>query len=755
MKSSAESEAERYTAVAADHLHALVDAMTEGIISADEQGEIVSWNAAAKALFGYGADAPPRGSLAALIPGCLDPPSAGPHVASAERTARRADGTEFVAEVATSPMTFEGARFTVATIRDVTRRREAEDARRTSEERYRRIIETTHEGVCIADADYRFTFVNGRLSEMLGYEPNELLGMSVFDLMDEVGGVAQRERMVRRRAGLPESGELALERKDGREVWVMFESHSIYEDGEYKGVLSMMMDISERRRMEAHLRQSESQLHEAQHAARMGSWEWDLSTNVVTRSPEYDRMLEIDSPANAPAAFEAVHPDDRARVRARMDAAIRDRTPWSTEHRLVVPSGVLTVQAHGNVIVDEKGAPLRVVGTVQDITEKKSAEARIALSGRLASLGTLALGLAHEINNPLAVVTTSLDLIGEEARQLMAASPSTRLIGDLVHDAREAADRVREIVRGMKTFSRGDEEAPLPIDLRRMLDVAIDLTRREVRPHARLETHYGDVPIVIAPEARLGQVLIHLLVNAVQSFQGGDSETNEIRVVTRTGADGHAVVEIRDNGRGIPDEVIGRIFDPFFTMKDVGDGPGLGLSVCHGIVAALGGELTVTSELGAGSVFTVVLPAAAHERNIQPAPRTSAKPDSELRARVLVVDDDVMMAKTIGRVLRDHQTTFVMNGREALDLLLAGTVFDVILCDLVMPVMSGMELHAQLAERLPEALETMIFVTGGAFTVATQAFLDRVPNECIAKPFDQRGLRAAVQRAVRPRTMRP
>jgi PAS domain S-box-containing protein len=740
-------------ASAGDYFRCLVEATADGVISANGEGEIVTWNAAAKKLFGFAPDAMPCGTLTTLVPGCLDDEHDG---APVERVAHRTDGSLFPAEVGIAPMTVGDARFVVATVRDVSRRRAAEDALRASEERYRRIIETTHEGVCIADPDYRYTFVNARLAEMLGYSVRELVGMTVFELMDEAGGVAQRERMARRRDGRPESGELGLRRKDGVEIWVMFESHSIYEDGRYGGVLSLLMDISERRRMEARLRQSESQLREAQRVAHMGSWEWNLASNVVTRSAEFDRILEIGPGSDGSPAFDAIHPDDSARVRESLDQAIRDRARWSCDYRLVVRSGVRIVHARGEVVVDATGAAGRMVGTVEDVTEKREAEARMSLSGRMASLGTLALGLAHEINNPLASVTANLALIDEEIRRLAAVAPSTtfREIDEMVREASGAAERVRETVRGLKTFSRGDDEEPIPLDLRRVLDVAVDLTKSEVRSRARLVKDYGDTPVVIAGEARIGQVFINLLMNAAQACADGTSERNEVRVVTRTTADGRALVEVRDTGCGIPPEILGRIFDPFFTTKAIGAGTGLGLSVCHGIVSALGGQLTAESAGRGGSVFSVTLPPAPREPAIEPAPIASLRADPVSRASVLVVDDDVMVSTMIGRVLREHEITVATNGRDALDLLVAGRTFDVILCDLMMPVMTGMELHAQLSEKLPQLVESVIFVTGGAVTAETRAFLDRVPNECLDKPFNPRSLRAVVQRATRPRAPR-
>jgi PAS domain S-box-containing protein len=616
-----------------------------------------------------------------------------------------------------------------------------------NEELYRRIIETTHLGVCIADPDYRYTFANRRLCEMLGYEPDELVGMTVFDLMDEAGGNAQRARIERRRQGKPESGELALKRKDGSEVWVMFESHSIFEEGHFHGVLSMMMDISERRRIEGLLQRGEAQLREAQHVAQLGSWEWDLRTNALVRSEECRHILGVvglDAPAQ-----DRIHPDDRARVLEARTQSLRDGKPWTCDYRVVRDDGVRVVHARGEVVVDAAGEPVRMVGTVQDVTDKKEAEVRMILADRLVSMGTLALGVAHEINNPLASVTANLDLICEGLQRLTAspASADVSELREMAHEAREAAERVRSIVGGLKTFSRGDEDRPVALDLRRVLEVATNLTFNEIRHRAMVVKDYGDVPTVLADEGRLGQVFIHLLENAAESFPEGPMASHEIRVVTRTLPDGRALAEVHDTGPGIPGGVIARIFDPFFTTKAVGIGTGLGLSVCHGIVTGLGGELTVESTVGKGSVFRVVLPPAPAPPETAAIRPGSLRPEPAHRATVLIVDDDAVVAKTLSRVLKDHDLAIATNGREALDMLLTGRAFDVILCDLMMPVMNGMELHAELKATLPHVVERVVFITGGAFTPSTRAFLDSTPNECLQKPYDVGRLRALVQKA--------
>jgi two-component system, cell cycle sensor histidine kinase and response regulator CckA len=283
-----------------------------------------------------------------------------------------------------------------------------------------------------------------------------------------------------------------------------------------------------------------------------------------------------------------------------------------------------------------------------------------------------------------------------------------------------------------------------------VLELAINMAFNEIRHRARLVKDYGEVPAVEADEARLGQVFLNLLVNAAHAIREGQVERNEIRVRTRTDRAGRAVIEIRDTGCGIAPDVLGRIFDPFFTTKAVGDGSGLGLAICHGVVAALGGEITVESEPGKGSVFRVALPPAPLGSGTgAPASRARSSFESDRRGRVLVIDDEAMLTTTIQRILHKHEVTVAGSGREALEKIAAGADFEVILCDLMMPEMTGMDFHAELARLHPELLDRVVFLTGGAFTPAARAFLDGVPNDRLEKPFDPQNLRALVQRFVR------
>jgi CheY-like chemotaxis protein len=258
---------------------------------------------------------------------------------------------------------------------------------------------------------------------------------------------------------------------------------------------------------------------------------------------------------------------------------------------------------------------------------------------------------------------------------------------------------------------------------------------------------YGEHPLVQASESRLGQVFLNLLVNAAQALPEGQAQCNEIRV--RTAYDpssGRVLVEIADTGPGIPPEVRRKLFTPFFTTKPPGVGTGLGLVICQRIVTGLGGEITVASEVGKGTAFRVMLPVATEEAvAVRPPPPPAS---ARRRGRVLVVDDDRMLGQAIRRALREHDTVFVSDGKMALERLADDASFDVILCDLMMPVVTGMELHARLSARSPALAARMIFLTGGAFTPRAQAFLAEVPNPRLEKPFELGELRAMVNERV-------
>jgi PAS domain S-box-containing protein len=416
------------------------------------------------------------------------------------------------------------------------------------------------------------------------------------------------------------------------------------------------------------------------------------------------------------------------------------------------PSGELTwisVNARPLRLSDDE-APHSVVSTFHDITAQRVAQEaaeRLARNEHLITVGTLAAGVGHEINNPLTFILTNLELAMEELRTLGGSSSSRlRYVADMLGDAREGVERIRRIVRGLRAFARERSE-PVPTDVANSIEVSIQLAMHELRHRAKVSTELAETPPALADEARLSQILVNLLVNAAQAFPSPDPDRNRIVVGTSVGADGRIVITVRDNGPGIAPELQRRIFDPFFTTKPVGQGTGLGLSISQSIAISLGGELSVESTVGEGATFRLALPVA-------PVPKEgSRRPTAEgARARILVIDDDEPVLAAIARILEpSSDVVATKDAREAWRLLEAGEEFDVIFCDLMMPHISGPELWERVRARSAALADRFVFVTGGATSDQGLAFLEKVPNERIEKPFGVQTLRTLVQRILRAR----
>jgi two-component system cell cycle sensor histidine kinase/response regulator CckA len=378
----------------------------------------------------------------------------------------------------------------------------------------------------------------------------------------------------------------------------------------------------------------------------------------------------------------------------------------------------------------------------REITERKQMEAQLAQSDRLASVGVLAAGVAHEINNPLVYIMNNLSYV------LSHLPEGFDELTSALREARSGAERVRDIVKDLKTFSRSDGEKIEPVDVRQILDSAIKVAHNEIRHRAQLVRNYNEIPPVDA-NARLGQVFLNLILNAAHAIPEGDVANNQIAVsVERRDGSREVQVSIRDTGVGIPEDRMARIFDPFFTTKPVGVGTGLGLSICRNITEALGGRIEVSSEVGVGSTFSVTLPFSEQRQAVAMQPSSRPPALSSRSLRVLVVDDDVFVGRSIRRLLRpQHEVTLALSGRQALGLLRNGE-YDVIFCDVMMPEMTGMELHAMVSKQDARLSERFVFITGGPFTPEARLLFDRVTNPCIQKPFTPGDLASVLETAI-------
>lgn len=485
-----------------------------------------------------------------------------------------------------------------------------------------------------------------------------------------------------------------------------------------------------------------------QEVARVGSWEWSLETNALTWSDELRRTFSLPDGVEPTLEFftQAIHPDDRDRFLAEVDDAVSAQRPFYLNHRILLADGTVRwLHCRGVVLQGDGGRPMSVVGSSQDVTDQKMLEAKLLLSDRLASIGTMASGITHEINNPLAYIATNLELID---RHLSPAGgkPDLARVREALEAARHGSDRVREIVRGLKTFARPEEERLQAVSLARVVDFAARIVSVDLESRARLVREYVDVAHVIANEARLTQVFVNLLVNAAHAIERGTPDDNEIRIGIRATSGDRVVVEISDTGTGISKANLERIFDPFFTTKPTGLGTGLGLAICKGIIAELDGDISVESEPGVGSTFRVTLPVVSDPALVdaRPEPVPTSKTTCR-RSRILIVDDEQRYAKSLEMLLAsDYEVAIANNGKRALELFTQGERYDVILCDLMMPQMTGMDLHAALAELAPEQHARMVFLTGGATNDRARAFLSRSDIRHLEKPLELAELEAAI-----------
>ncbi len=451
-------------------------------------------------------------------------------------------------------------------------------------------------------------------------------------------------------------------------------------------------------------------------------------------------------------------------------------------------------------VLDEAGRVTHFLGVMRDVTERRAAHTRLLEQDRFAQIGTLASGVAHEINNPLAYVLMNLTLLEEQLPLLIASSrePSSRWVEltRAISEMRAGSNRISRIVNDIQYFSRVDTPANISCDIPPLLDRAIQMACTGMPSRSNVVCLYNgagvedaDRLIALADPARLSQVFLNLLINAIDSIPEGETHRRHVEVKSyRQGPS--IVVEICDQGVGIPPSVLPRIFDPFFTTKGVGGGMGLGLSISRSIVQSLGGMMIVESTVNVGTVVRVTLPIAkerlAHETGMRrkvtvaslsaeeaipvdapkvdepredkdeaaardATPASSASPTNEASQkslRILIIDDELAIGRALQRAIAevDDRVVVCERAQAALDLLEDGHDFHIILCDLSMPGMTGAELYDRIATRWPGLEQRILIMTGGAASDSTRAFLARSYVRRIDKPIDLGALRALLQR---------
>ena len=386
-------------------------------------------------------------------------------------------------------------------------------------------------------------------------------------------------------------------------------------------------------------------------------------------------------------------------------------------------------------------ADASVLVVIRDVTDQHRLLRRVAAAESLASLGTLATGLAHEINNPLTYVIANLTSV----RQSLGTT------GGNVHQELNAALdgcwRIRDIVRDIQDATTNKNAVGTVVRVPEVIEAALELVKIQVRHRATIIWNCEEVLCVLGHRTKLMQVVVNLVVNASHAFQDNRASVNHI-VVRCFREDQSVVIEVEDNGPGMDQTTRLRAIEPFFTTKEPGQGVGLGLFLCNAIVESLGGKLVIDSELGRGTKVAVRL------RRSEEVPPASCAVSCDApvtdgesrRLRVLVVDDEPEIRRALSRILgKKHDVALSTNGAEALQRFLAGERYDVVLCDVLMPEMTGIELSDELDRRLPEQSERMVFMTGGATSESARIFLEARQARVVSKPFTPRDIESAVR----------
>ncbi len=420
---------------------------------------------------------------------------------------------------------------------------------------------------------------------------------------------------------------------------------------------------------------------------------------------------------------------------------------------------ILSVEISGSPIFYDRMRAQQLV--IRDMTHRKRVLSERMRLDRLVAMGTLAAGVGHEINNPLSYVhtnmdyslTTITDTIAALEQHMNAGEPvQPDVLQELIkglHDSKlalisglDGTSRIREVVRSIQSFSRLDNEENPLVRVDGPLEFSINLALSDLRYRARLVRNLRPTPLVAANESRLGQVFLNLLINAVHAIPEGNPGENTISVSSyATG--GNVIVEVRDTGCGIPASLLGRVFEPFVTTKSHDMGTGLGLSISRNIVEELGGSIEVESEVGVGTCFRVAIPHVRLERSNKQEKRPPVNQVG--RKRILIVDDEIQVGTSLRRVLSgEHDVEVTVSAHDALIRIGELPAIDLILCDLMMPAMSGIELYRTLFEMNCDYAHRIIFMTGGVFTQQEQKFLNSLEHPWLAKPIDVGELKSYV-----------
>ena len=616
------------------HYRALIETVSDAIVSVNHDSRVLLWNSAAEKMFGYS-----RGeAVGSLLIDLIVPDYYGDRLRKeftkveknpliGQRTeieTKKKDGKVFPAELSVSSRKTVSGWISTIIIRDITERKKAEEEK----DRLLKTIETAKEAICLISPDLIITYTNDAMDELFGYRKRELLGkhVSICNAGPTPEAMAQELADTIARKGWWE-GEIPNKRKDGTE-FTTYGTISPYRDREGKilNFISIQNDITERKKAEEALRYSEERYALAQRVANIGSWDWDIRTGNLEWSEKIEPMFGFgrgEFGATYEAFLECVHPEDRQYVTDSVNACIEQGKNYDIEHRIVWPDGAVRwVLETGNVVRDKNNKAMRMLGVVKDITERKQAEevlkrdkqtferlinertqelfnaqAELDKAKRLSDLGTLAATVAHELRNPLGVIKTASYNIRRKRKNFFLDKHLDNIEKKILES--------NQIINNLLSYSRIKLPTYEKIEIYDILNECTAFTKRRFYKQ-NVSIVKKILPtkkkLIEADPLQIREIFNNILTNAYQSIS---NNKGRIEIVTRDVGKNSLEISITDNGIGIDEKDLQKIFEPFFTRKS--KGTGLGLTICNELVKLHGGKIDINSKKGEGTTVTITL----------------------------------------------------------------------------------------------------------------------------------------------------
>ncbi len=614
------------------------------------------------------------------------------------------------------------------------------------DESYQRLFEFFPIGITVLDMKGVILYCNPVVYNKGGYSKDDLVGKHFFRIAplrarDTPNFVRILASLIRGK--IPKPFEVIYQQKGGTTGWTEF-SISLIKVGEERRILVVQNDITERKQAEETLRESEERFRTIYENAPVLIDAFDENGRCVLWNKQCCELFgwtidEINAHDDALALF---YPDPAVREEVKQTVTTKPDGRFREWHSVTKAGKTLTTMWANFRLPDGIAFNLGY-----DITERKRAEGerkelerKAYVSSRLTSIGEMAAGIAHEINNPLTVVIGFAHLLMERK--------------DVPDDVRKALEtvhggsvRVADIVRRLLTFARQDRVEREYVKINDIVENTLALRAYAMKTsNIEIRTYLDpDLPRTMAASGQLQQVFLNIIINAEAEMKRAHGKGS---LLIKTEVAGETIrISFKDDGPGIAPEDMDRVFEPFFTTKEPGEGTGLGLSICHGIIAEHRGRLYAKSELGQGATFIVELPVVAVEKEAELAEVAVEGGEKVTGAKILVVDDETGVRELLSQVLTDegHSVETLDNATDALERI-KGERYNLILLDIKLPGMSGVELYENVKGIARTLARRMVFITGDVIAPDTRDFLTRTRVPCITKPFDIEQLKKDISR---------